>query len=110
MSVTINQNPIIVTSTSAAATTIVTQGLSITKIRWDTVGHATDDHVATAKDKNGAVKWSSTLTSMGTVGQLITPIESDFSPPLFTDGLIVDVLGDGVLYIYVLEKPPFKTT
>jgi hypothetical protein len=110
MAVTINQNPIIVTSTSAAATTIVTQGLSITKIRWEAMGHATDNHVATVQDKNGAVKWQTTLESLGTVGELVNPIESDFNPPLFTDGIIVPTLGGGSLYIYIAEKPPFKTT
>ena len=110
MAVTIDQNPIMVTSTSAAATTIITQGLSITKIRWEGMGHATDNHVATVKDKNGVVKWNTTFESLGTIGELVHPIESDFSPPLFIDGLIVSVLGGGTIYFYVIEKPPFKTT
>jgi len=55
-------------------------------------------------------KWKETLTSLGTIGELVASVESDFSPPLFMDGLIVDVLGGGVLYIYVDNNPPFKTT
>jgi len=104
----LQQNPIIVDTVSAAA--LLTHPLRVTKIRWDAVGHATDDHVASIKDQRSVLKWKDTLTSLGTIGELVQPIESDFNPPLFMDGLLVDVLGGGVLYIYVDDKPPFKTT
>jgi len=104
----LQQNPIIVDTVSA--TPLLTHPLRVTKIRWDAVGHATDDHVASIQDRRSVQKWKETLTSLGTIGELVASVESDFSPPLFLDGLIVDVLGGGVLYIYVDNNPPFKTT
>ena len=104
----LSQNPLIIDT--AAATAIITQPLRVTKIMWDAIGHATDDHALTIKDKNGVIKYVRTLTSLGTVGELVSAQESDFNPPLVVDGLIVSVLGGGLVYIYVLDNPPFKTT
>ena len=108
MSNDVSQNPLIVDT--AAATAIITQPIRVSKIYWDAVGHATDDHVAQVKDKGGKVKWKRTLTSLGTVGELVNGQEISFDPPLTLDGLIVDTLGGGVLYFYLQDNPPFKTT
>lgn len=105
----VTQNPIIIDTAGASA--VITQPLRVRKFVWDAVGHATDDHVCSVKDKNGVQKWKRTLTSLGTVGELVSAQSEDFDKGVLNmDGLIVDTLGGGVLYVYVEDNPPFKTT
>lgn len=101
----VDQNPIIVDTQGATA--LVTQTIRVRKIRW--VGATTADHVAQIKNRHGKIMWRTLLTDIGTVGEIVAPIESDFDCfPM--DGLLVDDLDSGILYIYVEDNPPFKTT
>ena len=107
MSNALTQNPIIIDTAGAAA--VITQPLRVKKIRW-IPGSATDaDDAGVVKHKDGSIFWEMLLTDAGTVGQYIEPQESDFNCQTL-NGLIVDTLTSGKIFIYVEDNPPYKTT
>jgi hypothetical protein len=101
------QNPIVVDT--AGASVLITQPLRVRKIRWVPVSTTAVDNAVTVKHKDGNVFWAHVVTDIGTVGQLVEPQESDFQDQVL-NGLLVDTLTTGTLYIYVADNPPFKTT
>ena len=105
----LTQNPIIVDTLSAAA--LITQPLRVKKIRWVPAATGAVDDEVIVKNKHGAVMWRNLITDIGTVGQVLEAVESDFED-FVIDGLLVDTLtsSSGSLFIYVNDNPPFKTS
>lgn len=88
----VTSNPWVLDSTGAVTTDL----LRVKGIRW--VGATTAAHAAILKDKNGKVKWSSVASGANYV-------ESDTiytRPGQNWDGLTVDTLGSGKLYVELL--------
>jgi hypothetical protein len=94
-------NPLIVDT--AAATNLTSSRLSIVKIRWvPNLGTPTAEDVATIKDKTGHIIWTHKHAQIGVVNNTIFPDQTDdFTLPVVCDGLIVDALSSGTIYIYL---------
>ena len=101
----LTSNPLIIDT--GAATVLVTSFLKVQKFRWIPSAAA---QAVVVKDKNGVVRWAgNTIAAATEVGQ--NP-DSNFTPPLKMDGLIVSTLTSGsVLHIYLDDVSiPVKTT
>ena len=86
--------PVVVSS--AGNSVLVSNDISIDKVRW--VGASTAGHQVEVKDKDGNSKFKSIATGSNYV-------ESEtFTTPLDSQGLVVPTLDSGVLYIYILNR------
>lgn len=77
----------------AAAADAVTGRMYVKKFLWD--NPTTVAHAISVTDTAGNVVWSNTCATAKET------IQSDFSPPLKVDGLIVATMGSGTLYVYL---------
>jgi len=100
MSNTLTSNPIIVDT--AAATVLLTGPLNITKIRWyDSGADIAEGDSAVVQDAAGNVIWAHRMGGVGTVADLVPPVESSFIPGHRSSGLLVPTLTHGTLHIYL---------
>ena len=88
----LTKNPWIVDT--ASGTAITTDDIRMKSIRW--VGATTAGHTATIKDRAGRVKWTSVAAGANHVEAEL--IEND----MFWDGIIVDDLDSGILYLEIM--------
>ena len=80
-----------------AATVLSTSPLRVRGVRW--VGGTTAGHLATIKDQNGRIVWTSVAAGANHVESDLT----NSGPNGWNwDGLIVDDLDSGILYIELL--------
>jgi hypothetical protein len=104
-------NPVIVDT--AAATPLLTGMLNITKIRWwDSGADIAEGDSAIVQDAAGAVVWSHRAGGIGTVADLVPPVESNFVPGHAIKGLLIPTLTHGTLHIYLDQSRtsvPVKT-
>ena len=86
--------PVVVSS--AGNSVVVSNDISIDKVRW--VGATTAGHQVEVKDQFGNSKFKSIATGANYV-------ESEtFSTPLESNGIVVPTLDSGVLYVYILNR------
>ncbi len=104
MSNVITGNPIVIDS--AGATVIVSNHFKVHAIIWDPVTAIANAEAISIKDKNGIAKYSRTYTT----GDLLNETILFFAEPVLFDGLIVDVLAHGKLYIYLHDNNNLRAT
>jgi len=104
MSNVITGNPIVIDT--QAATVVVANQFRVHAIIWDPVTAIANSDAISVKDKNGVVKYSRTYTT----GDLLNETILFFSKPVLFDGLIVDALTHGKLYIYLVDNNNLKAS
>lgn len=95
----LTNNPLVVDTADAGA--ILNNPVRITAIVWDSGTSGAAGDRAIVKDKNSKLKWSATL---GVAKD--TRNSPEFSPSLYSHGLIVPTLSNGTLLIYLEGQVP----